>query len=89
MAEGLVYIGKILALHPIDGADRIQRAEVVCGKGGRWSGVVQKEQFHDGDPCQVYLQDTLLPHLPEFAFMEPRGWRIRQMKFKGVPSECL
>ena len=86
---GLVYIGKVVEVIPIEGADRIESLKVVCGSGGLWRGSAQKEQFTVGSSCQVYLQDSLLPHTDEFAFMEKYHWRVRMMRFKGVPSECL
>lgn len=89
MEKGLVYIGKVTNITPIEGADRIESLEVICGTGGKWRGTAQKEQFKVGDVCQVYLQDSLLPQAPEFSFMEKFHWRVRMMKFKGVPSEVL
>lgn len=88
MTRGLVYIGVVIETHAIEGADRIERAVVVCGSGGKWSGVVQKGQFKVGDHCQVYLQDALLPP-DQFPFMERHHYRVRMARFKGVPSECL
>lgn len=87
--KGLVYIGKIVSIFPIKNADRIESVEVVCGDGGKWKGTVQKGQFKNGDLCQVYLQDSLLPHTEEFAFMENKEWRVKMMKLRGVPSEVL
>jgi RNA ligase (TIGR02306 family) len=89
MANKLVYIGKIIAIEPISGADRIEQADVVCGAGGKWHGVVVKGQFQIGDLARVYLQDGLLPQTEEFAFMAKLGYRVRMARFKGVPSECL
>lgn len=89
MAEKLVYIGKIIALQPIPNADKIVSATVVCGAGGKWVGVVGKEQFVVGDLCRVYLQDSLLPKTEEFSFMEKQNYRVRIQRFRGVPSECL
>lgn len=86
---GLVYIGKVLKIEDIPGADFIERLDVVCGKGGKWSGCAQKGQFQVGDLCQVYLQDSLLPQTDEFAFMEKHKYRVRMMRLRGVPSECL
>lgn len=86
---GLVYIGKVIDVQPIPDADRIEQLTVVCGKGGKWNGVAPKNQLKLDDLCVVYLQDSLVPHTPEFAFMEQRDWRVRMMRFKGVPSECL
>ena len=89
MAHKQVYIGTIRDVIPIPGADKIEAVSAVCGAGGRWCGVVQKGQFKVHDPCQVYLQDSLLPKAPEFAFMERYGYRVRMAKFRGMPSEAL
>jgi RNA ligase (TIGR02306 family) len=86
---GLVYIGKVVSVAAIPDADRIESLEVVLGQGGRWRGTAQKGQFKTGDCCQVYLQDCLVPHTPELAFMENNQWRIRMRRFRGVPSEVL
>jgi len=86
---GLVYIGKVLTVEEIPGADFIERLDVACGKGGKWSGCAQKGQFQIGDSCQVYLQDSLLPQTEEFAFMAKHKYRVRMMRLRGVPSECL
>jgi len=87
--SGLVYVGRIEEIHPIPEADRIQSAVVVCGRGGKWHGVIQKDQFAAGDLCQVYLQDSLLPNTPEFAFMEKYHWRVRMQRLRGARSEVL
>lgn len=85
----LVYIGKVVEINPIPGADRIESLEVVCGKGGRWRGTAAKGQFRSGDACQIYLQDCVVPQTPEFTFMERYNHRVRMMRFRGVPSEVL
>lgn len=89
MASGLVYIGRVQTVSSIPDADRIEQALVVCGKGGRWAGIVQKGTLQPGDPCQVYLQDSIVPQTPDLAFMEKHKWRVKMCRFKGVPSECL
>ncbi len=38
MSEGLVYIGKIIAIEAIPNADQIVSATVVCGHGGEVEG---------------------------------------------------
>ena len=88
MTKALAIIGKIIATAPIDGADRIQQATVVCGKSGKWQGVVGKD-ISIGDIVMVFLQDAILPPDPRWAFMEKHHWRVRMARFKGVPSECL
>lgn len=87
--SGLVWVGKVLEVSPIDGADRIESLEVMCGKGGKWRGTAQKGQFQPRDLCRVYLQDSILPPTSEFDFMEKHHRRVRMMRFKGVPSEVL
>lgn len=89
MYNKLAYIGKIVDIKPIKGADFIESALVVCGEGGKWYGIVKKDQFSIGSLCEVYLQDALLPKTDEFAFMEKYKYRVSMKKFKKVPSECL
>lgn len=86
---GLVaVVGQISEIRPIDGADFIQAATVLCGAAGKWSGVVGKD-VAVGDGVTVFLQDALLPPNERWAFMEKHKWRVRMARFKGVPSECL
>ncbi|MEW5985206.1 MAG: RNA ligase family protein [Chloroflexota bacterium] len=87
--DGLVWIGKVTQVFPIEGAERIESLEVYCGRGGRWRGTAVKGQFQVGDLCQVYLQDSLVPQTPELAFMEKYHWRVGMRRFLGVPSEVL
>lgn len=90
MTNGYAWCGKIVSLSVIDGADKIESAEVACGQGGNWTGVVKKGEFSTGDLVEVYTQDALLPRDDQrFAFMENRDWRIRIARFRGAPSECL
>jgi RNA ligase (TIGR02306 family) len=84
----VAVIGKIIEIRPIEGADFIQAATVVCGSAGKWSGVVGKD-VAAGELVTVFLQDALLPPNERWAFMEKHKWRVRMARFKGVPSECL
>lgn len=84
----IAVVGKISEIRPIDGADFIQAATVLCGAAGKWSGVVGKDVAID-DGVTVFLQDALLPPNERWAFMEKHKWRVRMARFKGVPSECL
>jgi len=79
----LAYLGQVIHVYPIPDADRIESLEVVCGKGGRWRGTAKKAEFAVGELCEVYLQDALLPQTERYAFLEPRGWRVR-MCVSGV-----
>lgn len=84
----VAVVGRISEIRPIEGADFIQAASVVCGRAGKWSGVVGKD-ISPGELVTVFLQDALLPPSDRWAFMEKHKWRVRMARFKGVPSECL
>ena len=92
-APPLAVIGQILSLAPIKDADRIVLARVACGAAGTWSGIVPINAHALGEAVTVFLQDAMLPAdstpTSRWAFMEARKWRIRMVRFKGVPSECL
>lgn len=89
MSEGLVYVGKIVALDKIEGADFIVSATVVCGKGGKWRGVVRSNDFAFDSLCVVYLPDSLLPETEDMKFMASSNWRVKMRRFKGAPSEVV
>lgn len=86
--EELAYVGKIIQMDPIEGADRIMLATAVCGPGGKWRGVVPKDIGQEN--VIVVLPDAILPRDEvKYDFMGQYRWRVRQRTFKGVPSECL
>jgi len=86
---GLAYIGKILFIEPILNAEFIECATVVCGRGGKWRGVVKKGDFKDGDICTVYLPDAIVVACEEMMFLKDSGWRVRMRRFLGAPSEVV
>lgn len=89
MSEKLVYIGRIIALDPIEKADFIDSATVVCGVGGKWRGIVKKDVFQVGDLCNVFLPDSIVPEQEAFSFMKASGWRVKMRRFRNAPSEVL
>lgn len=90
MNEGLVYVGKIINLEPIPGADFIVSATVICGEGGKWKGIVRKSDFSNiGELAYVFLPDALLPESDLYPFMKDSGWRVKMRRFKGAASEVL
>lgn len=90
MSEGLVYVGKIIAVDAIPNADQIVSATVVCGHGGKWRGVVRKAELGLGSLCEVYLPDALIPEDDErMAFMKSSHWRVKMRRFRGAPSEVV
>lgn len=82
-------IGRIVELSPIEDANRLELATVVCGKAGKWTGVVPINQHTIGDLVEVYLPDAIVPQEPRFAFMEKRNWHVSPVRFRGASSECL
>lgn len=89
MSENLVYVGRVTDLLSIPNADRILSATVVCGKGGKWKGVVKKDDYNIGDLCLVYLPDSIVPPLEEFEFLKSSGYRVKMRRFRGAPSEVV
>lgn len=87
--DGLVFVGKIIDMQPIPGADFIISATVVCGEGGKWRGIVRIIDFALGDLCIVFLPDSLIPECDEMAFMKATNWRVKMRRFKGAPSEVV
>lgn len=89
MNKELVWIGRIENLVPAANSDFLEVADTICGKGGRWLGIVRKGDFKVKDLVEVYLQDGLLPQSERFDFMSSRKWRVRIQKLRGNISECL
>lgn len=89
MSEKLVFIGKITAIDPIPNADFIVSATVVCGPGGKWRGIVKKDDFEVDSLCVVFLPDSLIPECEEMEFMKSSNWRVKMRRFKGAPSEVV
>lgn len=89
MSEGLVYVGKVVQLDQIPDAHFIASATVVCGKGGKWRGIVRKDECSVGQECLVYLPDSVVPECDQMRFLEKYKWRVRMCKFRGAPSEVL
>jgi RNA ligase (TIGR02306 family) len=89
MAEGLVYVGRIVQIEPISGADRIVLATVDCAMGGIWKGVIPRGSLGEGDLCVAYLPDSVVPEEPQFEFMRPYKFVVKPRRFRGARSECL
>lgn len=90
---GLVYTGKVIAMEAIEGADFIACATVVCGKGGKWKGVVRKSECDIGMLVTVYMPDALITsehaNLYGMGFMSVSNFRVKMRRFKGSPSEVV
>ena len=81
----LAHIEKIEWLRPIEGADRIELAGVLG-----WQCIVKKDEFKIGD-LAVYVEiDSIMPSdNPDFAFLEPKHYKIKTMKMRGVISQGI
>lgn len=81
----MATVRTIDSVHPIDGADRIERA-VVDG----WDVVVEKGQWHAGDYCIYMEPDTFLPaDDPRYAFLMERGTKQMMVDGKLVTGHVL
>jgi len=95
----LASIQKIEEVAPIEGADLIEKVRVLG-----WWIVTKKDQFKPGDLCIYYEIDSLLPDLPQYAFLAKghslkesiiedgtivKGHRLRTVKLRGQISQGL
>lgn len=83
----LATIRQISKLEPIHGADRIMLATI-----DGWQCVVSKKDFETFPStclCVFFEIDSVLPAIPEYAFMESRKYRVKTAKFKKQISQGL
>jgi len=80
----LATIQKIKSLEPIANADSIEKATVLG-----WQLVVKKGEFRVGEACIYCEIDSLFPDQEPFAFLKPRGMRIRTVKLRGQISQGI
>lgn len=89
----LVYTGKIIDIKDIENADFIACATVICGKGGKWKGVVRKSEVYIGSLVTVYIPDAVITeqHADKYGmnFMKSSNYRVKMRRFKGCPSEVI
>lgn len=80
----LASVRQVSGLRPIQGADRIEVAQV-----DGWECVVKKGEFSIGEQI-VYIEiDSILPERPEFEFLRDRKFRVRTIKLRGQVSQGL
>lgn len=80
----LASIQVIKSLEPIEGADLIERAQVLG-----WSLVVKKGEFNVGDSVVYCEIDSVMPQKDEFDFLAPRKYRIKTVRLKGQISQGI
>lgn len=77
MSRKLASVQKIKAIRPIEGADRIEVAQVL-----NWDCVVSKGQYKVGDLVIYFEIDSLLPDIPAFEFLKKSAWSQKLNKYK-------
>lgn len=77
-------IQKISKVSPIEGADKIEKLQVLG-----WELVSAKGQFKEGDFC-VYVEiDSVVPDTKEFEFLRKYNFRVKTIKLRGQISQGL
>ena len=81
----LAHVETIIWKRPIDGANRIELVGVLG-----WQCIAKKDEFKVGDKC-VYIEiDSLVDKdNPDFEFLEPKKFKIKTMKMRGVLSQGI
>lgn len=80
----LATVETIKSIKPHLNADSLELATV---RG--WQVVVKKGEFQEGQECVYCEIDSVLPPRPEFAFLEPRGYRVKTIKMRGELSQGI
>ena len=80
----LASIQKIKALEPIEGADAIERAQVLG-----WSVVVKKGDFKVDDFIVYCEIDSIMPKRKEFDFLEKAKYRIKTIRLRGQIAQGI
>lgn len=85
----LASIQKIVSVEPIEGADKIEKVQVLG-----WQLVARKGEFQKSDYCVYFEIDSVVPDTSTFSFLWPSGprpdnFRLRSKRMKGVLSQGL
>lgn len=83
--RALAHVEEIMSLSPIEGADRIEVAQVLG-----WKVVVKKGEFQVGDKV-VYIEiDSRVPaDNSYFSFLQDRKYKVKTIKLRGQISQGL
>src|SRR4030043_196045 len=84
MERQLATIQRIKSIAPIQGADKIERAEILG-----WQVVIEKDKFKVDDLVVYCEVDSILPERPEFEFLKDRNYRIKTVKLRGQISQGI
>ncbi len=76
----LAYVVRIEGIFPIEGAERVEVAQV-----GGWRIMVKKGQFQTGDLAVYFEIDSKVPEREPFLFLKDKHFKIKTQKyFKGT-----
>ena len=79
----LASIQRVKSLKPIEGADKIEVAEILG-----WHVVVKKGEFQVGDLVVYCEVDSILPAMPETEFLAPK-YRVKTVRLRGQISQGI
>jgi RNA ligase (TIGR02306 family) len=89
----LASIQKVIAVEPIEGADKIEKITVLG-----WQLVAKRGEFAVGDLCIYFELDSVMPDTQEFCWLwskpgevlpRPANFRLRSKRMRGVLSQGL
>ena len=84
--RALAYVTQVDEIKPIEGADRIEH----CRVGGWWCIITKEYDLKVGDKVVYFEIDSKCPDDDErFKFLEPRKFKIKSIKMRGVYSQGL
>ncbi|VVB53258.1 RNA ligase [uncultured archaeon] len=84
--SGLATVQKLSSLKPIEGADKIELAQM---EGMGWVVVVQKGLHTVGDLVCFIPIDIVCPDKPWFSFLKDRHFRVRTVRLRGQLSQGI
>lgn len=81
----LASLQKVVDVSPIENADAIEKVTVLG-----WECIVKKDEKIKVNDLVVYIEiDSIAPPVEPFLFLEPRRYRVRTIRLRGVYSQGL
>lgn len=77
MSRKLASVQKIKAIHPIEGADKIELVQVL-----NWDCVAKKGEFKEGDIVLYFEIDSMLPEIPMLEWLRNSSWSQKEQRYK-------
>jgi hypothetical protein len=80
----LASVQKIVDIQPIEGADAIEKVQVLG-----WWVVTKKGEYKLGDLCSYIQIDTIVPEREEYEFLRRVNFRVKTIRLRGQISQGL